>query len=65
MDPPTESMSTISGEPTPRPVKTLKSSKRDDWDFLKPVSRLGEPPTSPKEAPQVQSVDAHVAKQGP
>ena len=27
--------------PTPRPVNPLKTAARDEWDFLKPVTRLG------------------------
>jgi hypothetical protein len=27
--------------PTPRPVKPNTSARKDEWDFLKPVSRLG------------------------
>jgi hypothetical protein len=36
--------------PTPRKLETRKSEPRDQWDFLKPVSRLGELPL-PKPTP--------------
>jgi hypothetical protein len=44
----------FSDEPTPRPALSRGASKRDDWDFLKPVSRLKPPreesPTDDKPA---------------
>jgi len=45
-------------EPTPRKVTITSSGRQDEWDFLKPVSRLKSPPEekpaasdSPKELP--------------
>jgi hypothetical protein len=43
MEPPEpKPMPTLEEEPTPRPVQTTVSAKRDEWDFLKPTSRLSE-----------------------
>lgn len=33
--------------PTPRPLKPMPSAERDEWDFLKPVDRLGPRPPAP------------------
>jgi hypothetical protein len=62
---PTQPMPTISGEPTPRPVKALKTSMRDNWDFLKPVARLDEPRSPAAEvpiAPAIQAADGRVRR---
>ena len=50
----------LSDEPTPRPRKleSRKPAPRDEWDFLKPVSRLDEQPR-----PEPTSVDAPRAAQ--
>jgi hypothetical protein len=42
--PATDLMKPADDEPTPRPVMPPAVSKKDEWDFLKPVSRLREKP---------------------
>jgi hypothetical protein len=37
--------------PTPRPVTPAPAGPRDEWDFLKPVSRLRQPPPVPGSSP--------------
>jgi hypothetical protein len=52
-EPAAGSMPRVGDEPTPRQIKTQRPVKRDEWDFLKPMSRLDEPrpaPASPHEA---------------
>jgi hypothetical protein len=42
--------------PTPRPVMPRSAARRDDWDFLKPVSRMRLPPAT--EEPTAPPTDA-------
>ncbi|TMQ33602.1 MAG: cobalamin B12-binding domain-containing protein [Planctomycetota bacterium] len=47
-------------EPTPRPVNQARSQKHDDWDFLKPVSRLKSPlkkESEPAPTPSARQID--------
>src|SRR5205807_8442325 len=42
--------------PTPRPLKKIEeTAQRDEWDFLKPVSQLGEPRPESGGSPAVQT----------
>jgi hypothetical protein len=55
VDPPVYKGPVLQGEPTPRPVEAPTETRRDEWDFLKPVTHL---PAAPPQNPQRPSIPA-------
>src|SRR5262249_48840378 len=49
-----DSMKPAEDEPTPHPVMPGAASKKDEWDFLKPVSRLRERPADEPAPPPAE-----------